>query len=57
MTPTQYHIERHTPAKLAQAYRVAADTAERNPYLPPDERVKRAQDFREQAQQFESRIK
>lgn len=57
MKPMQYDIERHTPARLANAYRTAADTAERNPYLPPEERAKRARQFREQAQQFESRIK
>ena len=55
MTPMQYDIERHTPARLADAYRIAADTAERNPFLPPDERAKRARDFREQAEQFERR--
>ena len=57
MTPQQYDIERHSPARLANAYRVAADTAERNPYLSPDERTKRARDFRDQAEKFEQGIK
>lgn len=57
MTPMQYDIERHTPERLAQAYRVAADTAEHNPYLSADERAKRAKNFRDQADQFESRLK
>jgi|GEM_PF-4293771 len=56
MKPMQYDIERHSPARLANAYHVAADTAERNPFLPPDERAKRARDFREQAKEFESRV-
>lgn len=56
MTPQQYDIERHSPSKLAEAYRVAAETAECNPYLPEDERAKRAQHYREQAREFESRI-
>ena len=55
MNPTQYDIERHSPARLAKAYRVAADTEEHNPFLSPDERAKRAREFRERAEQFERR--
>ena len=56
MKPMQYDIERHTPEKLARAFYIAADTAERNPFLSPDERIKRARDFRERAEEFESRV-
>ena len=56
MNPMQYDIERHTPERLANAYRVAADTEERNPFRAPDERIRLAREFRERAEQFESRI-
>ena len=57
MKPMQYDIERHTPAKLAEAYRVAAETEISNPFFPPEERTRRAQEFRELARQFERGIK
>ena len=53
MNPMQYDIERHTPARLAQAYRTAADTEERNPFRAPDERARLAREFRAKAREFE----
>lgn len=53
----QADIFRHAPAKMAEAYRTAADTAERNPYLTPKQRAQRAREFRERAKQFEQRIR
>jgi len=56
MNPMQYDIERHSPERLANAYRVAADTEERNPFRAPDERVRLAREFRERAERFELSI-
>ena len=37
----QLDIIHHSPAAMARAYRIAADTERHNPYFPPGERERR----------------
>lgn len=57
MKPMQYDIERHSPARLRDAYLAAAETEEHNPFVPPESRAKRAEYFRERAREFRDRAR
>lgn len=49
----QLDIIRHSPAALARACRIAADTELHNPYFPPDERERRAAAHTAEAERLE----
>lgn len=43
----------HSPKALAQAHRIAADTARRNPYETPEQAERRAQHHEAEANRLE----
>ena len=49
----QLDIIRHSPAAMARAYRIAADTERHNPYFPPGERDRRAAAHTAEAERLE----
>lgn len=53
MSATQLDLLRHSPAELARAYRIAADTALANPWLSALERKRRAEYYRGEAERIE----
>lgn len=52
---TQLDLYRHSDEAMARAYRIAAETARRDPNFTPDEGERRARAYESQAQQYESR--
>lgn len=51
----QLDIIRHSDQGLAEAFRVAADTARRNPFETPDAAEKRARLYEQQAAEHEAK--
>ncbi len=49
----QLDIIHHSPSALARAYRIAAETEQRNPYFPPGERERRAAAHTAEAERLE----
>lgn len=49
----QLDIIHHSPAALARACRIAADTERHNPYFPPGERERRAAAHTAEAERLE----
>jgi hypothetical protein len=43
------------PAKMAESYRIAAETARRDPFWSPEEGERRAQAYEAQAREWEQR--
>lgn len=51
----QPNLFQHSDQAKAQAFRLAAETARRDPHYTPDEGERRAQWYEAQAKQFEAR--
>lgn len=50
----QTDIFRHSPERMAQAYRTAAETAAVDPHYTPEQRAKRQREFLREAERIES---
>jgi hypothetical protein len=48
-------MAQHSPSALARAYRVAAETARKNPWWTPEDGERRAQQYEQEAEKLERR--
>jgi hypothetical protein len=55
--PLHTKMAQHSPSALARAYRVAAETARRDPYWSPSDGEVRAKQYEQEAVRIESRAK